>query len=114
MIPTHAIQSKHVRALLAAVVVFACCYLVLRFCLNLQSIAAAVAAGVSAVGTLFSAGLGLVKTTLEIEKLKHENRKLKREEVEALRTVGSPTLEEIDKYGLKSRPFVSDTHEEHL
>jgi cell shape-determining protein MreC len=114
MNPTLSIQSKYVRPLLAAVCVFACCFLVLKFWLNLQSIAAAVAAGISAVGTFFGAVLGLVKTALEIEKLKHENRKLKREEAEALRIVRSPTLEEIDKYGLKPRPFVSDTHEEHL
>ena len=72
MNPTLSIQSKYVRPLLAAVCVFACCFLVLKFWLNLQSIAAAVAAGISAVGTFFGAVLGLVKTALEIEKLKHE------------------------------------------
>jgi hypothetical protein len=107
-------MPKYVRPLLAAASVFACCFLLLKFWLNLQSIAAAIAAGISAAGTFLSAVLGLVKTTLEIEKLKQENRKLKREESEALRTVRSPTLEEIDKYGLKPRPFVSDTHEKRL
>ena len=105
---------KYGRALLAAACVFACCFLVLTFWLNLQSTAAAIAAGISAAGTFFSAVLGLVKTALEIEKLKQENRKLKREEADALRTVRTPTLEEIDKYGLKPRPFVSDTREERL
>ena len=60
-----------------------------------------------------SLGCGAV-TTLEIEKLKNEIRRQKREETEAMQMVKSPTLEEIDKYGLKPRSFVTDTHEDRI
>ena len=105
---------RYVRSLLVAAGVFACCFLVLKFWLDLQPAVAAIASGISAAGTFLGAALGLVKAALEIEKLKHENRRLKREETEATRIVKSPTLEEIDKYGLKPRPYVTDTREDRI
>lgn len=92
------------------------CFLVLKFWLNLQSTAAAFAAAVSAgfsiADSIFGTALGLIKTTLEIEKLRRENRKLKREETAATRIVKSPTPDEIEKFAL--RRFVVDPHEEKL
>jgi uncharacterized membrane protein YbhN (UPF0104 family) len=82
---------RYARSLLIAAVVFACCFLVLRFWLNLQAAAAAIAAGVSAAGTFFGTVLAIVKATLEVEKLRHENRKFKREETERRRVLsGAP------------------------
>ena len=105
---------KYNRPLLVATGVFAACFLLLKIWLDLPLAAAAFAAGISAAGAFLSGTLGLVKLSLEIDKLRRENRKLKREEVEALSIVRSPTLEEIDKFGLKTRSFVAGTHEEKL
>jgi hypothetical protein len=110
----HGTILRHVRSLLVAAGVFACCFLVLKVWLDLEAAAAAIAAGIAAAGTFLGAALGLVKATLEIEKLKHEIRRLKREETEATRIVKSPTLEEIDKYGLKPRSYVAETHEDRI
>jgi hypothetical protein len=105
---------KYARLFLVSAGVFICCFFVLKMWLNVQLEVAAIAAAVSAAGTVFGAALTLFKTSLEIEKLTHENHKLKREEADATRLVRSPSLAEIDKYGLKPRPFVSDSREERL
>jgi hypothetical protein len=103
---------KYVGSLLVAAGVFVCCFFVLKFWFGLQSPAAAIGAAISAAGSFFGSVLGLVKTTLEIEKLRHENRKLKRDEAESSRIVKSPSMGEIEKF--VPRSFVAETREEHL
>jgi hypothetical protein len=104
--------AKYARPLLIALGVFAFSFLALEFWLKLRPDAAAVAAGIAAAGSFVGVLLGFIKTTLEIEKLKHENRKLRLEEASASRLVKSPSLEEIDRYGLRPRTFITDTHED--
>ncbi len=128
-----------VQQALAAIAVFAATFLILTWYLQLQALAAAFAAGLSAIGTLLASILTLLEATLrvdklhididrlktmsgfeldklklEIEKLRTETQRLARRESDETRRIQSPTIEEMDRVGLNPISFVSRTREEHL
>ncbi len=123
---------KFLRPILAAIAVFAATFLVLTWWLHLQSVAAAVAAGFSAIGTLLVSILALWEATLRVDKLHLEIERLKNTstlefdklklEVERLHNarqretqrIVSPSIEEMDRLGLNPLTFVSNTREQRL